>query len=473
MVKLVITLLNLLLILAFQIFPGGVSVKMDVPAQVQAGSEFEVEVTLNKGDLEGFSRFQQNIPAGLTATSIASSSADFTFSEKRVRLIWLRIPGNDEITVTYRVKVDERLKGTFDLSGKFSYIENNERKSVDVEPVAINILPSPTIDPSLIVDVNDFEKVTMPAPGTLSPGEVSVACIRQRPYAGSQGDYIVNVLVSKNLTRQFAKIEEDVPEGYTAVALDAKDAIFTFKEQKVKFLWMNLPTDPYFTVSYRLIPKNQTKLAAPVIDGAFSYLVEDNTVSVDIIERDLNLADLSGQDVNALVAKALSEPEPEPVLAQVPAEEPVKTEPVTPTETQVEKPAETKPQTETERKGSTKTETRQTKPATGSLTADAAYLLDPEQGVYYRVQIAAGHKPINITRYFRKMNLDKEVRKEAHDGWMKYSVGSFPLYKEARDYRVHIWNTTPAKDAFIAAYNNGQRITVQEALMITEQKWYR
>ena len=91
------------------------------------------------------------------------------FSDKRVRLIWLRIPENDEITVSYRVKVDERLKGTFTLAGKFSYIENNERKSVDIEPVAINILPSATIDPSLIVDVNDFEKMYH-APSTVPTG---------------------------------------------------------------------------------------------------------------------------------------------------------------------------------------------------------------------------------------------------------------------------------------------------------------
>jgi hypothetical protein len=459
MIRLFVPLLNLLVILILQIFPGNVSVKMDVPAQVNAGSEFEVRITLNKGDLDGFSRFQQNIPAGLSAISDQSSNADFTFTDKRVRLIWLRVPKNDEITVSYRVKVDERLKGNFTLGGKFSYIDNNERKFVDVSAVSVTILPSSKVDPSMIVDVNDYEKMFTPVIVPTSAENNNIAVIRQRPYAGNAGEYIVNLLVNKEATRNFAKIEEDVPEGYIAVALDPKDAIFTFKSQKVKFLWMNLPLDPYFMVSYRLIPRNKAKLAPPSVQGAFSYLVDDRTISVPVNERDVQLASLSANDIQELVAQIRTEPvqEPEDQLALA-----------TGTEISSQGDNSAKEVVKTEDKSSSR-KVRRTKNGASELSM----LLEQEQGVYYRIQLAAGHNPVNINRYFKRMKIEKEVRIEKLNGWQKYSVGSFPVYKEARDYRIHIWNTTPVKDAFVTAYNNGQRITVQEALMVTEQHWFQ
>ena len=112
MFKLLITFFSLLIVFFIsRIQTSDVSVKLDVPAEVTAGSEFEVRVTVNKGDIESFSRFQQMIPAGLTAHSYLSSNADFSFQEKRVRLIWLKMPDDDEFTFVYKIKVDERLKG--------------------------------------------------------------------------------------------------------------------------------------------------------------------------------------------------------------------------------------------------------------------------------------------------------------------------------------------------------------------------
>jgi hypothetical protein len=448
MIKVLLPILNLLILLVIQIFPGNISVSMQAPNEVTAGTEFEVKLTFEKPGVEGFSRFQQNIPPGLEAVAATSANADFSFTDNRLRLIWLRMPQQNEITVTYKIKIDQRLKGTFTLGGKFSYIENNERKSIDVTPVAVNILPSPTIDPSLIVDISEFEKRYIPHISPVSAESGNMVCIRQKPYQGaSANEYIVKLLVNKEDKKKFAKVEETVPEGYMAVALDTKDAIFTFKNQTAKFLWMNLPAEPYFTISYRLIPKNQVKLQPPQLKGLFSFMVEDKTVSLPIVEKDVDLLALRDYEIKNLIVEVKSQPAD--LAAQA---EPIKVSEFTKEEKQAKTPEKVKIP-----KGKT----------------SISYVLEPESGVYYRVQVAAGHRAVDVERYFRKFNLGKEVRKEIHEGWHKYSVGSFKVYKEARDYRVHIWNTTPVKDAFVAAYNSGKRITVQEALMITEQQWYR
>ena len=458
--KLLISLLNILILLLFGISqPSDVTINMNVPDQVEAGKEFEVTVTLSKGALESFSRFQADLPAGLTAESDMSANADFTFSDKRIRMIWLRLPDQQQFTFSYKVKVDERLKGTFSLGGQFSYIMDNQRESASITPQSINILPSPDIDPNLIVDINDFEEKVIQRIPTVSEDVANIACFRQRPYLNdNKSEYIVNILVNKEDKKKFAKIEEKIPEGFNAVALETNDAIFTFKNQTVKFLWMNLPANKDFNVSYRLIPKQGIRPKSPNISGTFSFMVNDKTLSVDISQTDRSVENLNEQEVQDLIAEQKNKP------AIVPEENQVaeNTNPVV--EHPVEKPKEVVTKSQ---------QTKTKKPVAIKKSNDLAYLLEPETGVYYRVQVAAGHKNIDIKRYFKKFHLDMQVRKENHEGWIKYSVGSFQVYKDARDYRVHIWNTTVIDDAFVSAYNNGNRITVQEALMIADQKWYK
>ncbi|MBN2610443.1 MAG: hypothetical protein JXB00_02705 [Bacteroidales bacterium] len=449
-----IYILVLLLIGGLQ--PSDIRMSMNVPGEVVAGEEFEVTITLSKGDLESFSRFQMEIPAGLTAISNVTANADFTFSDKRVRMIWLRLPESQEFTFSYKIKVDERLKGTFSLDGQFSFISDNERQQASISPQSINILQSPNIDPSLVVDISEFEEKVIQQISPVSEDAANVACIRQKPFLNDQaGEYIVNLLVSKQDRSKFAKIEETIPEGYTAVALETADAIFTVKNQTVKFLWMNLPAQPDFNVGYRLIPKNGIQQAEPRVSGTFSFMAADKTLSVDIAETGQTVQNLSTTEIQNLVAELKSRPvavSSEQTLAEITTT--TAEQKVVQKEKPVKKPAAKKPFSRVKKN-------------------ELAYMLEPETGVYYRVQVAAGHKKVDIRRYFKKYKLEMEVRKEEHEGWIKYSVGSFPVYRDARDYRVHIWNTTPIDDAFVSAYNNGMRITVQEALMIADQKWYK
>jgi hypothetical protein len=380
MVRLFALIANLLFALILKIgFSDDIGVTLEVPNEVVAGTEFEVRVMIKKGELASFSRLLQTLPAGLMAESIETSNADFSFESKRARFIWMRMPDDNQIEVAYRVKVDQRLKGSFNIGGKFSYIAENERRSLTVESNNITILPSPDIDPSLIVDIADYERLVIPYIPT-GDSELQIACIRQQPVLSPEGDgYIVNLLVSKERKEKFAKIEEYVPKGYKAVAVDDRDAIFTYKKNTAKFLWMNLPASSFFLVSYKLVPVGIGKKSPPELQGTFSYLEEAKTVTINIQQTGEDLAMVkTPEELNQLIAN-------------------IGTATLASAETgDVSKAVTVKPQKEPR--------------------SYRKYQLEPEEGIYYRVQVAAGHSPVNMRRYFKKYKLEKEVRHEKHEG---------------------------------------------------------
>ena len=459
MVKHIVVLLNLLgVIIANILFPSDISLQIKAPSEVTAGTEFDIEITLNKSGAESFARFQQELPRGLTAQVVNNNNASFAFEEQNVKFIWLRLPADDQITIAYKVKVDERLKGSFSLEGLFSYIDGNDRKSVEVDAKQISIKPSPTVNPNLIVDISEFQQA-VPYQPPVSLLASNIRCIRQTPAFTDEGnDMLVNILVNRGNADKFAKIEEDIPAGYTAEAISTRDAIFTFKDQKAKFLWMNLPPEPRFVVNYRLTPTNGTGTTELPLTGTFSFILNEVTQVIDIIQRDVDLSNLDPKHLDGIIASSPSQSVNTPTSTTVPTSSSYTgADGGRELQVQYQEIVDKRPRTS----------------ATKKVELDVAYLLEPEEGVYYRVQIAAGHRLVDIERYFERLKIKEDVRTERHEGWYKYSIGSFGEYKLARDRRNDIWSTTPIDDAFVAAYNNGKRITVQEALMITNQQWYK
>ena len=445
----------------FKIFRNDVTITMDMPDMIEAGTEITVTVTINKGKVTDYARFQQNLPYGFTAMELNSANATFSFEDQTVRLVWLFVPDDDRITFSYKIIANERLIGKTNLGGSFTYIDNNERKTVDQQPRMLAISPSPNVSTAMQVDVIHYSKIA--GIEALATNGGQTAALRQRPvWVNEDKVFLVTLLINRDAVQKFAKIEETVPEGYIAASIDSKDGIFSFANQTAKFIWMDLPAEPYFTVTYKLIPEEGV-IPNPEsihIAGVFSYMINERTFSSDIVEREEKLTGLNIAGVNGILRG---------ISVQAIEQQPMTVEPSSVHTTTTATTTATTSGTTT----TTPAVSVATVPPvkTGTVNNDASDLLKPESGVYYRVQIAAGHKPVNTQRHFRSFRLEYSVAKETHDGWFKYTVGSFADYQDARNYRVHLGNTSKLNDAFIAAYDNGNRITVQEALMALNQKW--
>ncbi len=481
MVKYFVLLFNLIGLLIFNFFTNDVSVTINAPKEVQAGTEFQVELVIAKGKITGLGRFEQTLPEGLTAVTDNNSqlsNADFQYKYQKVRLMWLLLPADESLTIKYTIQVAPNFQGKIKLGGSFVYLVDNARMNANVPEQIVEVTPGTGVVASNLTKTDS----TKSQQNTVSilPPDRNVTCTRTKPTATSAGDgLMVTLTVTKDMANNYAKIQEEIPAGFKAEAVETKGAVFTFKDKMAKFLWMNLPVDGNFTISYKLVPEDKyVSKDAVQLKGSFSFMENEKTYNVDIKQTGEQLAD--NKQVKTDTVKTNKNVAQNTDLkkqteankkkeAELKKEQQKKDDQLKKDEAKKEKQRqkdEAKAKDDQRKK-----ELAEQKKNKQNKTNTNNSVTDPQKGVVYKVQLAAGHSPINVTNYFRNLKVNNRVATELHDGWRKYTIGAYPKYQAARDQRVFIWGNTPINDAFVSAYNNGNRITVQEALMIVSQKW--
>ena len=106
--------------------------------------------------------------------------------------------------------------------------------------------------------------------------------------------------------------------------------------------------------------------------------------------------------------------------------------------------------------------------STGDQTEPVSY--DDQTMISYKVQLLAAHKIANKKYFKDKHQYNDLFNIENHEGWVKYTTVEFNEYKTARNKREAL-SKHKFPGPFVTAYNNGERITVQEALMTSKQNW--
>ncbi len=474
----IFTLLNVAGLILFNMFFGGdVSVTQNMPASIDPGTEVRVTVTINKDQITGFAKLQIDLPAGLSATAIETKGASFTFAEGKAKFIWMALPTQPSFKVSYTLSADATASGTLPVTGRLSYIQDNERKTVDMAPATITIgngsnvaatAPAPASSPATTTEGSNQANIppstnqeTTGATATMSGTGTATAAEQAVPPQTGTGDVsgtrtvtpvstyesLVTVTVKKGALRGFGKLQESLPEGFTAVAKDNDEAIFSANGRIVKFVWLNLPSKSELTVRYRMIAPAGAN-GAYTVNGEFGYLVNDLTQRAVIGSTAFN--------AGAAIAVAVVTPPPA-------ADTSTKTGTVATATTTTEvpaKPEEAKKPVEAE----PATATTARKPVVTKTPA-------PESGITYKVQITAAHREVGKPYFEQRHHYSGDFSIEHNDGWIKYVTGMFDRYKAAREQRqAFIDAQYNFPGPFVTAYNNGERITVQEALMISGQR---
>jgi len=459
MIKYLFILVNAFTLFIYSLFGGdnGITLSVNIPKTIIAGQELPIEIKVTKGSMSGFAKLQLELPEGLSLKELDNKGANYSYSDGIAKWVWASLPSENDIIVKATLVVASSASGAKTVGAKYSFVENNAKQVVEMVPFEItieapaNATTSQTSTPETTANTNTEAAIATNTSVSNSNKEPAgnVTVVRTISKGTNDGEYIINLKVKKGATRGFARYSDDLKSGVIAKAITTDGSSFSVADGKVKFVWVSVLIKDELELSYSL---TSTTSIAMTLKGEYSYL-EDNQSKKYLLTPEpleINLA--------PAVATNTTEPVTTPTVAMVTPTETVALETptvavVTPTEkvavvTPTETPTNTKPVNETVAKN--------------------------DGSVNYMVQIGAftnGNVTASVLK--QKFGISETVKSEMQGGFSKFMVGSHREYKGARDQRERIRNNNGVKSAFVVAYNQSTRITVQEALMISNQKWYK
>jgi len=454
MIKPLIILFNTVAVFLFSFFFGDspVTITGNFPKNVAAGTEFTADIIINKSNVNGFAKLQLEVPQGFTVKELDSKSGNFSFAGNIAKIIWTSIPSDAQFTVKFALVADASAAGAKTISSKFSYVSNNNKEVVEMAPVEIQV--GGDVPASAVVAVEPTTSpVTTTEPVVASNTQSSntslgnpveppsnVICSRTITKGATANEYNVEVKIKKPGIKGFAKFQEILPTGYTAKGDKTSGSSFSVSDGKAKFVWVSLPVDDEMIVSY-VLQRESAGTEDVKLKGEFSYLENDQTRKIKLPE---DMISANGDVIAGTTATPVNPIATTTPTGEVRTAEPVK---ITPTETAA---------------------VVKTEPITNTNSAIAR----KDGNVAYVVQVGAFRNAIQSDVLSKKFNISETIKSEMAEGYSKFMVGNFGEYKAARNHREEI-KQKGCNSAFVAAYNGPKRITVQEALMITSQKWFK
>lgn len=78
----------------------------------------------------------------------------------------------------------------------------------------------------------------------------------------------------------FAHISETIPSGFTVEQGNSNGGKFSFRDNKMKIIWLNVPSDKNYEIDYTI--KVDGNPVSNTINGVYGYIVNDNKSSMNL-----------------------------------------------------------------------------------------------------------------------------------------------------------------------------------------------
>jgi len=342
-----------------------------------------------------------------------------------LELVWLRLPASNFFKTSFTIQVADTLKGSFKMSGKFSYLYKNKFASADVMGNQIKII---TLN-EYIAQVGqqvDLKNLVFVPEDKVEP-QVRIKRIKK----DTANHLMVAIKINSNDTLNAVHFAEQVSETCNIKVLDSANAKIIVKNNTLLADWQHLPAGES-TLKYSLVPKTKNAVVLSNFSGTLSYFSPQGKQAFDVFDPDNSFYVLKDNAAKNVI--------PDEMIAS----------------------KEKSPTHKTMKKNINKSLV-----ASASNTALAGKLVKTLKigsgSVHYRVQIAALSKSVPES-YFKRYGINQQINKELHSGMYKYTIGDFKTYAEAQVFKNKLIKTTKVKTAFITAYKKDNRITVQKAL---------
>ena len=458
MIKYFFILINSLTLFIFGLFQtdNSVTIKNNIPSNFIVGQEVAVEFRISKGIQTGFAKFQLELPDGISIIKKDEMNSIYSIQNGVAQWIWSEVPEDEELLIKLTLVASELGIGIKTFNSNYSFIEKNEKK-------VINMLPlEASIQNNIINNNVSVIKDTL----TKADPNTSIDVVRLISDGPNANEKTITIKIKKGDTKGFAKYSDEIDLNLNAKAIKTDGSSFSVSDGKIKFVWVDVPTKSELEVSYHIDLNNKN---SNILKGEYSYLEKNQSKKYIVKPDSLVIGKLKDEITLQAVQKTeaaksiVQETEANQLTSKKIIEDSKSNLTVEKTSTLV-----------TEAPNLVKKEANEVKtiPAKAEIVKETPQIVNADPN--FVVQIGAfKNTKIVATVLIKKYRITDKIVDELHDGFSKFMVGNHNLYKEARKHRDIIKSKHGVKDAFIAAYNVGKRITVQEALMVSKQSWFK